>query len=257
MRSDRLRSTRSASVAQLASSSAVTLSRVTTRGARPGSPLGRDHAEALRRPVPGALRLGQGAAIELGCSRSLAGRLARARLRARDLRRRARARHRLPRACALLIWIAVLRHRGSLLLAAATLTPVGPLGSVIAIDGAIVAPAIVRDAAASGDRGQSADAARQARDRRAGADRATRRRPTDAGRGSRRSDADVAHASRATRPRTTPGEALQAPEERWRGGAVGGRGSTRPAPRLRVGSQGGMPTRSPPEAGLAGDEPSN
>ena len=28
-----------------------------------------------------------------------------------------------------------------------------------------------------------------------------------------------------------------------------------PRPRLRVGSQGGMPTRSPPEAGLAGDEP--
>src|SRR3954471_21293931 len=27
-----------------------------------------------------------------------------------------------------------------------------------------------------------------------------------------------------------------------------------PRPRLRVGSQGGMPTRSPPEAGLAGDE---
>src|SRR5436190_12686147 len=27
-----------------------------------------------------------------------------------------------------------------------------------------------------------------------------------------------------------------------------------PHPRLRVGSQGGMPTRSPPEAGLAGDE---
>src|SRR3954453_15734002 len=28
-------------------------------------------------------------------------------------------------------------------------------------------------------------------------------------------------------------------------------------PRLRVGSQGGMPTRSPPEAGLAGDESRN
>jgi len=27
-----------------------------------------------------------------------------------------------------------------------------------------------------------------------------------------------------------------------------------PRPRLRVGSQGGMPTRSSPEAGLAGDE---
>ena len=48
---------------------------------------------------------------------------------------------------------------------------------------------------------------------------------------------------------------LQAPQKRsWRGGAAGGRGSTRPAPRLRVGSQGGMPTRSSPEAGLAGDE---
>jgi hypothetical protein len=30
-----------------------------------------------------------------------------------------------------------------------------------------------------------------------------------------------------------------------------------PRPRLRVGSQGGMPTRSPPEAGLAGDELGN
>jgi hypothetical protein len=29
-------------------------------------------------------------------------------------------------------------------------------------------------------------------------------------------------------------------EKRWRGGAAGGRGSTRPAPRLRVGSQGGI-----------------
>ena len=36
-----------------------------------------------------------------------------------------------------------------------------------------------------------------------------------------------------------------------RGGAAGGRGSTRPAPRPRVGSQEGFPTRSPPEAGLA------
>src|SRR4051795_6720535 len=34
--------------------------------------------------------------------------------------------------------------------------------------------------------------------------------------------------------------ALQRPKIRWRGGAAGGRGSTRPAPRLRVGSQGGI-----------------
>jgi hypothetical protein len=32
-------------------------------------------------------------------------------------------------------------------------------------------------------------------------------------------------------------------------------GPPSPLSRLRVGSQGGMPTRSPPEAGLAGDEP--
>src|ERR1043165_3222943 len=55
--------------------------------------------------------------------------------------------------------------------------------------------------------------------------------------------------SRASRARPSADE-----EKKWRGGAAGGRGSTRPAPRLRVGSQGGMPTRSSPEAGLAGDE---
>ena len=43
-------------------------------------------------------------------------------------------------------------------------------------------------------------------------------------------------------------------------GKVGGAGPREaggphgPRPRQRVGSQGGMPTRSPPEAGLAGDE---
>ena len=43
--------------------------------------------------------------------------------------------------------------------------------------------------------------------------------------------------------------------ERWRARVAGGRGSARPSPRLRVGSQGGMPTRTlpgtkPPEASL-------
>ena len=37
-----------------------------------------------------------------------------------------------------------------------------------------------------------------------------------------------------------PRRRFAAPKERWRGGAAGGRGSTRPAPRLRVGSQGGI-----------------
>src|SRR3954447_24279059 len=39
------------------------------------------------------------------------------------------------------------------------------------------------------------------------------------------------------------------------GAGLGGAGAPHTRrPRLRVGSQGGMPTRSPPEAGLAGDE---
>jgi multisubunit Na+/H+ antiporter MnhF subunit len=37
-------------------------------------------------------------------------------------------------ALAILIWIAILRHEAPYILLAATLTPVGPLGSVIAIE---------------------------------------------------------------------------------------------------------------------------
>jgi hypothetical protein len=60
---------------------------------------------------------------------------------------------------------------------------------------------------------------------------------------------------RDSRPRNPQMGRFAEPETQdRRGGAAGGRGSTRPAPRLRVGSQGGMPTRSPPEAGLAGGE---
>jgi hypothetical protein len=69
-------------------------------------------------------------------------------------------------ALALLIWIAILRHEAPYTLLAATLTPVGPVGSVIAIH----------------------------------------------------------HIERKRRP-PEPGA-----ERIWRGGAAGGRGSTRPAP---------------------------
>ena len=37
-------------------------------------------------------------------------------------------------ALAILIWVAILRHEASYSLLAATMTPVGPLGSVIAIE---------------------------------------------------------------------------------------------------------------------------
>jgi hypothetical protein len=47
----------------------------------------------------------------------------------------------------------------------------------------------------------------------------------------------------------------QAPKHRHGGAGLWEAGGPHnPRPRLRVGSQGGMPTRSSPEAGLAGDE---
>ena len=120
-------------------------------------------------------------------------------------------------ALALLIWYAAIRHEAPYTLLAATLTPVGPVGSVIAIH------YIERKyPEASGDAG----AKKVGRDREGGhATRPTLKAPLDLtpyraivpgpGRGNQTTAVD----RRALTGRST-----------WRGGTVGGRGSTRPTP---------------------------
>ena len=122
-------------------------------------------------------------------------------------------------ALALLIWVAVIRHEAPYTLLAATLTPVGPVGSVIAIH------YIERRDPADGGAG----------------------RGKKGGAGPRRGSRGPPHARRP--PYLTPMASLvplrsegkratvrmHFPEPpggggSWRGGAAGGRGSTRPAP---------------------------
>ncbi len=143
-------------------------------------------------------------------------------------------------ALAILIWIAILRHEAPYTLLAATLTPVGPVGSVIAIHH------IERR-----DRGEVGE--EEGRDREGGhaarpcSEQFPLRRTAQTGQPS---------PTRRERPRWVG----RRPAGPARPEVVGGAGPREaggphgPRHRQRVGSQGGMPTRSSPEAGLAGDE---